>query len=182
MWLLRPASGTGVRVQQHTAGRRLSTALLPTSSGDPSWGSSLEWVSGCAPRQHLFLLQACPKAVSSFAEGPAQLLHKVCFPDILDGHPILGAFCSGLGGPARKEASQAAASMLNQWLLCRPQLCGHRAWHAASKSHCGWESMVEPFLMSLLFTSCLIFFPFLSVEILWAGYEMGRHRAVDGRP
>lgn len=80
MWLLPPASGTGVRAQQHTAGSRFSTALLPASSGDPSWGSSMEWVSACAPRQHLFLLQVCPKAVSCFSEGPAGLLHTVCFP------------------------------------------------------------------------------------------------------
>lgn len=26
------------------------------------------------------------------------------------------------------------------------------------------------------------FLSLLSIEILWAGYKMGRHRAVDGRP
>jgi hypothetical protein len=87
-------------------------------------------------------------------------------------------------GAARQASSQATTSLLRKWPLCRPQVCSHCARHAASLSVCGGAggSLVEPFLKPLTVQFLPNFLSLLSIEILWAGYKMGRHRAVDGRP
>lgn len=56
-------------------------------------------------------------------------------------------------------------------LACHPHCV---AWAAAQKC------MSEQFLITFHFLPN--FLSLLSIEILWAGYKMGWHRAVDGRP
>lgn len=93
------------------------------------------------------------------------VLHKVFFPDILQGHPCLMSTLPWVleackERAARQASSQATTSLLRKRLLCRPQFYSHCAWHAVSMSVCMRESMVEQFPKPLLFISCLIFFPF----------------------
>lgn len=124
-----------------SSAQRFSLRPLGPLPGTAAWnGSQL----GLLVDSICFPLQVCPKAMNGFAEGPTVVLHKVFFPDILEGHPCLMSTLPWAPeackeGAARQASSQAAASLLRKWLLCRPQFYRHCAWHAASMSVCAGE-------------------------------------------
>lgn len=86
------------------------------------------------------------------------------------------AFHSGI-----KELSHTLQFSALHWRVCLilEHVCfsvRDWLWSSAEPWQCTSQSSV---LICLIW---ILFFPFLSIEILWSGYKVGWHRAVDGRP
>lgn len=171
----------GVRQQGHAARSRLCTALLPPSLGPlpgaATWNGSLLVLlidsicpfCKCAPKLWTALQRGLHCFCTRFSWCLRRPLHLMS--------ALLWTLEVYKEEVARQASSQALILLLSKWPSSAATLPGMLP---------PWMSVVGGQGGTVSYAFTVYFLPnclsLLSIEILWAGYKMGRHRAVDGRP